>query len=134
MPSEVLPAGWPRPKGYANAVLAEGRTLYIAGQIGWDENEKMVGDNFLSQAAQALRNIAALLEAAGGAPEHLVRMTWYVTDKPAYIAARKELGAAYREILGPNYPAMTAVEVRALMAKGAMVEIECTACLPAKNA
>jgi enamine deaminase RidA (YjgF/YER057c/UK114 family) len=130
MPSEVLPEGWPRPKGYANAVLAEGRTLYIAGQIGWDENEKLVGEDFLSQAAQALRNIKALLEAAGGAPEHLVRMTWYVTDKPAYIAARKELGQAYREILGPNYPAMTAVEVRALMARGAMVEIECTASLP----
>ena len=130
MPSEVLPEGWPRPKGYANAVLAEGRTLYIAGQIGWDENEKLVGEDFFSQAAQALRNIKALLEAAGGAPEHLVRMTWYVTDKPAYIAARKELGQAYREILGPNYPAMTAVEVRALMARGAMVEIECTACLP----
>ncbi|HXK54239.1 MAG TPA: RidA family protein [Hyphomicrobiales bacterium] len=130
MAIEVLPDGWPRPKGYANAILAEGRTLYIAGQIGWDENERLVGEDFLAQAAQALRNIAALLKAAGAAPEHLVRMTWYVTDKGAYIAARKELGQAYRDILGSNFPAMTAVEVKALMARGALVEIECTACIP----
>ena len=130
MNETINPAGWPRPKGYANGVLAEGRHLYIAGQIGWDENEQFTGPGFLSQAAQALKNIAAILAQAGGKPEHLVRMTWYVTDKQQYKAALVDLGTAYREALGRNFPAMTAIEVTALMEDDALVEIEATAVLP----
>jgi enamine deaminase RidA (YjgF/YER057c/UK114 family) len=130
MNESINPAGWPRPKGYANGVLAEGRQLYIAGQIGWDENEQFTGPDFLSQATQALNNIAAVLAQAGGKPEHLVRMTWYVTDKQQYKAALQELGTAYRNALGRNFPAMTAIEVTALMEDDALVEIEATAVLP----
>ena len=126
----IQPAGWPRPRGYANAVLAEGRMLFIAGQIGWDVQGRFASDDFVAQARQALSNVLTVLEAAGGRPQHLVRMTWYVTDRREYQRHAKELGAAYRELLGAVYPAMTAVEVSALIEEQARVEIECTAVLP----
>ena len=92
----VLPEGWRRPKGYSNAVVAQGRQIYVAGQVGWDSEEKFVSADLAEQATQALRNVVAVLEAAGAGPEHIVRMTWYVTDKAAYIAGLKEIGEAYR--------------------------------------
>ena len=123
----VLPEGWHRPKGYSNAVIAQGRQIYVAGQVGWDSEERFNSDDIAEQAAQALRNVVAVLEAAGARPEHIVRMTWYVTDKAAYIAGLKEIGQAYREIIGRNFAAMTAVEVTALVEDRAKVEVECTA-------
>jgi enamine deaminase RidA (YjgF/YER057c/UK114 family) len=123
----VLPEGWRRPKGYSNAVVAQGCQIYVAGQVGWDSEERFNSDDIAEQAAQALRNVVAVLEAAGAGPEHIVRMTWYVTDKAAYIAGFKEIGQAYRDIIGRNFPAMTAVEVTALVEDRAKVEIECTA-------
>ena len=127
----VLPEGWPRPKGYANAVLAQGRQLYIAGMIGWDAEQRFHTDDFAGQARQALQNIADVLKAAGGSGENIVRMTWYVTDKREYMAAARDVGQAFRDIIGSYAIAMTAVEVRALMEDRAKVEIEATAMLPA---
>ena len=126
----VLPAGWPRPKGYANAVLARGRQLYIAGMIGWDANQQLHSDEFAAQAWQALKNVADVLREAGGRPENIVRMTWYVTDKREYLAAGKQVGQAFRELIGHYDIAMTAVEVKALIEDRAKVEIEVTAVLP----
>jgi enamine deaminase RidA (YjgF/YER057c/UK114 family) len=126
----ILPAGWPRPKGYANGVAASGRMLFIAGMIGWDSQGQFHSDDFAAQARQALQNIADVLKEAGGKPEHIVRMTWYVTDKREYMAAGKEVGMAFREIIGAYNAAMTAVEVTALMEDRAKVEIEATAVLP----
>jgi enamine deaminase RidA (YjgF/YER057c/UK114 family) len=128
----VLPEGWPRPKGYANAVLARpGRLLSIAGMIGWDAQQRFHSDDFAQQARQALANVVDCLRAAGGGPEHIVRMTWYVTDKRAYLAAGPQVGAAFRELVGHYAIAMTAVEVQALIEDRALVEIEVTAVLPA---
>ena len=127
----ILPAGWPRPKGYANGVVATGKTLFIAGMIGWDANGQFHSDDFAVQARQALKNIADVLREAGGVPANIVRMTWYVTDKREYLAASREVGQAYREIIGAYNAAMTAVEVRSLMEDRAKVEIEATAVLPA---
>jgi enamine deaminase RidA (YjgF/YER057c/UK114 family) len=126
----VLPEGWPRPKGYANGVLAQGRMLFIAGMIGWDAQGRFHSDDLAAQARQALQNIAEVLRAAGGSGEHLVRMTWYVTDKREYLAATREIGQAFRETIGNYTIAMTAVEVRALIEDRARVEIEATAVLP----
>jgi len=126
----VLPDGWPRPKGYANGVVASGRMLFIAGMIGWDAQGNFHSDDFAVQARQALRNIADVLHEAGGKPENIVRMTWYVTDKREYLAASKEVGQAFREIIGSFNAAMTAVEVNALIEDRAKVEIEATAVLP----
>ena len=126
----ILPAGWPRPKGYANGVVARGRMLFIAGMIGWDAQEKFPGDDFVSQARQALANVASVLQAAGGKPENIVRMTWYVVDKREYLAAAREVGQAFRELIGCYDIAMTAVEVKALIEDQARVEIEATAVLP----
>jgi enamine deaminase RidA (YjgF/YER057c/UK114 family) len=126
----ILPAGWPRPKGYANGVVASGRTLFIAGMIGWDAQGQFHSDDFAEQVRQALSNILAVLKQAGGSPEHIVRMTWYVTDKREYLAAGKDVGRAFREIIGCYDIAMTAVEVRALIEDRAKVEIEATAMLP----
>ena len=126
----ILPDGWPRPKGYANGVAAQGRMLFIAGMIGWDANGQFPGDDFAAQARQALRNVADVLRAAGGQPEHIARMTWYVTDKREYMAAAREIGRAFREIIGHYDIAMTAVEVKALIEDRAKVEIEATAVLP----
>jgi enamine deaminase RidA (YjgF/YER057c/UK114 family) len=126
----ILPAGWKRPKGYANGVAARGRMLFIAGMIGWDADEKFASDDFAQQARQALQNVVAVLDAAGGKPEHIARMTWYVTDKREYLAAGKEVGRAFREVIGCYDIAMTAVEVKALIEDRAKVEIEVTAVLP----
>jgi enamine deaminase RidA (YjgF/YER057c/UK114 family) len=127
----LLPPGWPRPRGYANGVAAQGRQVFIAGMIGWDAEGRFHSDDFAAQTRQALANIVAVLYEAGGKPEHIVRMTWYVTDKREYLAAGKEIGAAYREIIGSYNAAMSAVEVRALMEDRAKVEIEATAVIPA---
>jgi len=126
----ILPEGWPRPRGYANAVVARGRLLSIAGMIGWDAQGRFHSDDFGEQAWQALRNVADVLRAAGAKPENIVRMTWYVTDKREYLAAGRRVGAAFRELIGHYDIAMTAVEVKALIEDRAKVEIEVTAVLP----
>jgi len=126
----INPLDWKQPSGYANGVIAEGRLFFIAGQVGWDTQQQLVSNDFGEQAAQALRNIASILEAGGAKPEHVVRMTWYVTDKQVYNAATKAIGAAYRELFGTHYPAMTLVEVTDLLEDGALVEIEATALIP----
>ena len=126
----INPESWPRPRGYSNGVVAEGHVLAVAGQIGWDECGEFVSDDFLDQAAQALRNVVAIVRAAGGTPENIVRITWYVTDKHEYNAALSALGSAYKEIIGTHYPAMTLVVVAALLEDRAKVEIEATAVLP----
>jgi enamine deaminase RidA (YjgF/YER057c/UK114 family) len=125
----VQPDHWPRPSGYSNAIAARGTQLHIAGQIGWDGNRAMA-DGFLAQSRQALLNIVEILSAAGAQPSHLVRLTWYVTSRAEYQREARALGAIYRETMGNWYPAMTAVEVSALMEHGAVVEIEATAVLP----
>lgn len=126
--SEILqPEGWPRPSGYANGIAAEGRLVFIAGQVGWNpETETFETDDFAAQTAQALRNIVAVLATAGAEPRHVVRLTWYITDKAAYLAARREIGQAWREILGRHYPAMSVVVVSGLIEDRAKVEIEAT--------
>ena len=126
----LLPEGWPRPKGYANGVKGRGTQVYIAGMIGWDAQCVFHSDDFAGQARQALQNIVDVLREAGGKPEHIVRMTWYVTDKREYLAAGREVGQAFREIIGSYNAAMTAVEVKALIEDRAKVEIEATAVLP----
>jgi enamine deaminase RidA (YjgF/YER057c/UK114 family) len=128
----LLPPGWPRPKGYANGVAAAGgRQVFVAGMVGWDaEGRFPPGDDFAAQARLALENVVAVLREAGAGPEHIVRMTWYVTDKLEYLAAGKAIGAAFREIIGSYAVAMTAVEVKALIEDRAKVEIEATAVLP----
>jgi len=126
----ILPAGWPRPKGYANGVVAQGRLLFIAGMVGWDANGQFHSDDFAAQAWQALKNVTEVLQEAGGKPENIVRMTWYVTDKREYLAASQKVGLAFRELIGSYNAAMTAVEVTALMEDRAKVEIEATAVLP----
>lgn len=126
----INPHGWPRPRGYSNGIVAQGRILCIAGQIGWDPQGTFASDAFVEQAAQAMRNVVAVVLAAGGKPEHVARLTWYVTDKNEYIAAAKALGAAYREIFGAHFPAMSLVQVAALLEDRAKVEIEATAVLP----
>ena len=125
----ILPPGWPRPKGYANGVVASGRMLFIAGMIGWDAKGEFPGDDFAAQARQALRNVAAVLREAGGRADQITRMTWYVTDKREYLAAARDIGQAFREIIGHYDIAMTAVEVKALIEDRAKVEIEATAVL-----
>ncbi len=127
----ILPPGWDKPKGYANAIVASGRQIFIAGQIGWNPaNSTFESDAFVDQARQALANIAALLAAAGATPTHLVRLTWYVVDKHEYLANLAAVGGAYRDVLGRNFPAMTLVEVKSLLEPRARVEIEATAVLP----
>jgi enamine deaminase RidA (YjgF/YER057c/UK114 family) len=127
---QINPEGWPRPSGFSNGVVATGRFLAISGQIGWDEQLQLVSDDFLDQACQALSNVMDILAAAGGKPEHLVRLTWYITDKNEYRACLRELGACYKKIVGEHYPAMALVQVAALLEEGAKIEIEATAVLP----
>jgi enamine deaminase RidA (YjgF/YER057c/UK114 family) len=128
---EILqPADWAKPKGFSNGIAARGRQVFVAGQIGWDGQCNFVGDDFVSQAAQALRNIVAVLAEAGARPEHITRMNWYVLDKQEYLGAGRALGLAYREIIGRHYPAMTAVQVVALIEDRARLEIEVTAVVP----
>jgi len=126
----LLPPGWPRPKGYANGVVARGRQVFIAGMIGWDAQGVFHSDDFGEQARQALQHIVTVLAEAGGRPEHLVRVTWYVLDKREYLAAGRAVGQAWRELIGCYNAAMTAVEVRALIEDRARVEIEATAVIP----
>lgn len=126
----LQPPGWTRPRGYANGVEARGRLVFIAGMIGWDNECRFHSDDFASQVRQALRNVVAVLREAGGEPEHIVRMTWYVVDKKEYVAAHKQVGAAFREIIGSYSAAMTAIEVSALIEDQAKVEIEATAVIP----
>jgi len=126
----VQPDGWPRPRGYANGILAEGRLLFISGQVAWDEQERFHSDDIVEQVRQALKNTLTMLAAGGAKPEHVARMTWYLTDKREYLARAKEIGAVYRELMGKHYPAMSMVAVSALMEDRAKVEIESTAVIP----
>ena len=128
----IQPEGWPRPKGYANGVAATGEVLFIAGQIGWGTDEKLVSDELVPQFEKALENVAAVLRAAGGSPEHIARVTIYVTDKTVYKAATRAIGEAWQRVLGKVFPAMSLVQVADLLEDGALVEIEATAVLPGK--
>lgn len=128
---EVLqPPGWARPRGYANGIAARGRLVFVAGQIGWDEHCHIVSDDIAEQVRQALKNVVAVLAQGGAKPEHIARMTWYVTDKRAYVAAYRAIGGIYRELIGEHFPAMTAIQVPALIEDAAKVEIEVTAVVP----
>jgi enamine deaminase RidA (YjgF/YER057c/UK114 family) len=127
----LQPAGWPRPKGYSCGVSAQGTMVFVSGQIGWDEQGRFAAGDIAGQTRQALRNVVTVLAEAGGRPEHVVRLTWYVTDKRGYLAAQREIGDAYREVMGKHFPAMSVVEVTALVEDEAMVEIEATAAIPA---
>lgn len=127
----LQPAGWARPSGYANGIAAQGRLVFVAGQIGWNpETSAFETDSFAAQTALALRNVAAVLHEAGAEPRHVVRMTWYITDKAAYLASRREIGQAWREVLGRHYPAMSVVVVSGLIEDRALIEIEATAVVP----
>ncbi len=126
----LQPPGWAKPRGYSNGIAADGVSIHVAGQIGWNEHCEFVSDDLAGQVRQALVNIVAVLKEAGAGPEHIVRMTWYVTSRTDYLAAGKEIGGHYREVIGRHFPAMSAVEVSALMEARAKVEIEVTAVLP----
>jgi enamine deaminase RidA (YjgF/YER057c/UK114 family) len=130
MTQVLQPPGWARPKGYANGVAASGRQVFVAGMIGWDGQCQFQSDTMAGQVRQALANVVAVLAEAGARPEHIVRMTWYVTDKHEYLAASREIGAAFRELIGSFAVAMTAVQVAALIEDRAKVEIEVTAVVP----
>ncbi|MBK7824922.1 RidA family protein [Nannocystis sp.] len=133
-PRTIVPPGWPRPRGYSNGVAARGELLAVAGMIGWDEKEQIVGDSFVAQFRQALGNVCDVVRAAGGRPEHVVSLTIYVTDKREYIAALTEVGQAYRALLGRHYPAMALLEVKGLLEDRAKVEIQALAVLPPSGA
>jgi len=126
----IQPEGWKRPKGYSNGIVAEGRVLFVGGQIGWDADERFPSDRFADQWDQALANVVAVVRAAGGGPEHVARMTIYVTDKREYLEQLGEIGASWRRHMGRSYPAMALVQVAALLEDRARVEIEATAVLP----
>ena len=126
----LLPPGWPRPKGYANGVAVSGRQIYVAGMIGWDAEGVFHSDDLVEQVRQAMQNIVDVLKEGGAGPEHIVRMTWYITDKKEYLAQQAEIGKAYRELIGSFSVAMTAVQVVALIEDRAKVEIEVTAVVP----
>ncbi len=126
----LQPPGWAPAKGYANGVAARGTLVFVGGQIGWNAQQQFETDDFIAQTRQTLQNVVAVLKEAGAGPEHMVRLTWYVIDRVEYNARLKELGAAYREVIGKHFPAMTCVEVAALMEARAKVEIEVTAMVP----
>jgi enamine deaminase RidA (YjgF/YER057c/UK114 family) len=126
----LLPAGWPRPKGYSNGIEAEGRTVFVAGQIGWTPEGKFEAETLPAQLSQTLDNTLAVLREAKAGAEHVVRMTWYITDKRAYLASLAEIGAIWRQKMGKNYPAMAVIEVKALIEDKALIEIETTAVVP----
>jgi len=126
----LQPPGWEKPKGYVNGVAVEGRLVFVAGQIGWNAACRFDSDDFVAQTRQALANVVAVLAEAGARPEHIVRMTWYLTDKREYLARGREVGAVFRELIGVYHAAMSAVEVKALMEERAKVEIEVTAVVP----
>ncbi|WP_439476779.1 RidA family protein [Brevundimonas sp.] len=123
----LLPQGWPRPKGYSNGIEATGRTVFVAGQIGWTPEGVFVETGFSGQFRQTIENTLAVLSEAGAGPEHIVRMTWYVIDKTEYLAALRDIGAVWRELIGSHYPAMAVVEVKGLIEDAARIEIETTA-------
>lgn len=128
---EILqPPGWVRPRGYSNGIAASGRMVCVSGMIGWNAQGAFETDDFAGQVRQALGNVVEVLKEAGAGPQHIVRMTWYVVDKREYLAAAKEIGVAYRDLIGRHYPAMTAVQVSALIEDRARVEIEVTAMVP----
>jgi enamine deaminase RidA (YjgF/YER057c/UK114 family) len=124
------PKGWAPTKGFANGMAAEGRQVFVAGQIGWNAQQEIVSDDFVAQVEQALRNVVDVLAEANARPEHIVRLTWYVTDKRLYLARTKEVGQVYQNVIGRHYPAMTLVQVAALLEDRASVEIEATAVVP----
>jgi enamine deaminase RidA (YjgF/YER057c/UK114 family) len=134
MAQQIEPPGWPRPGGYSNGIVAEGRFVFVAGQIGWDAQGQFASDDFVQQARQALENIRAVLSASGAQPRDLVRLTWYVRDRGEYLRSAREVGRAYREVIGAHYPAMTLVEVAGLLEERARVEIEATAVVPLTRA
>ena len=123
----LQPPSWPRPKGYSNGISARGEMIFVGGQIGWNANEEFESDDFVDQVRQALLNTVAILEQAGAGPEHIVRMTWYITDREEYLSRLSDMGAAYREVLGKSFPAMAMVQVSGLMEARAKVEVETTA-------
>jgi enamine deaminase RidA (YjgF/YER057c/UK114 family) len=125
----LLPKGWKRPSGYSNGIVATGPTVFVGGQIGWNADQVFESGDFVEQTRQALKNVVAILAEAGGRPEHVVRLTWYVTDKREYAARLKEVGAAYRSVMGRHFPTMTLLEVSGLAEDAAKVEIEATAVL-----
>jgi enamine deaminase RidA (YjgF/YER057c/UK114 family) len=126
----LQPSGWPRPKGYSNGISARGRTIFTAGIVGWDEHESFPDYSLHGQFARALKNILAILAEDGAGPEHIVRMTCYVIDRHEYVNSRDEIGAAWRELMGGNYPAMALIEVKGLVESAAKIEIEATAVVP----
>ena len=126
----LLPPGWPRPRGYSNGISARGRMIFTAGVVGWDETEKFVEQDLVGQVRQVLVNTLAVLAEDGAGPEHIVRMTWYVTDRNDYVARIQEIGAVYRELIGKHFPAMAVVQVAALVESAARIEIETTAVVP----
>lgn len=131
MTMQILqPPDWLPPRGYSNGIVAEGKLVFIAGQVGWDETETFNSDNFVDQARQALMNIVTVLAEADARPEHITRMIWYITDKQEYLASLKQLGSVYQEVIGKHYPVMSMVQVNALMEDRAKVEIEATAVIP----
>jgi enamine deaminase RidA (YjgF/YER057c/UK114 family) len=126
----LQPKEWPRPKGYANGMAARGRMIFVSGQVGWDGQGQFVSDVLCDQVKQALRNIVRVLEEAEADPSHVVRLTWFVLSRDAYLREVREIGTAYREIMGKHFPAMSVVEVRGLVEQRALVEIEATAMIP----
>lgn len=126
----LLPAGWPKPPGYANGIAGRGRIVFVAGQVGWDATGTFVAEDFVGQTRQALLNVLAVLAEAGLGPQHIGRMTWYVTDMDAYRGSLRALGGVYREVIGPHYPAMSLIQVVSLVESQALVEIEATAIDP----
>jgi enamine deaminase RidA (YjgF/YER057c/UK114 family) len=127
----LQPPGWPRPRGYSNGMAASGRQVFIAGQVGWDTQGRFAGTALAAQVRQALANVCAVLAQAGAGPEHVVRLTWFLTSRAEYYAELAEIGAAYREVMGKHFPTMSVVQVVALMEADAKVEIEATAVIPA---
>ena len=126
----LLPAGWPRPQGYSNGVAASGRLVFVAGQIGWDQNGLIVSENLSAQVTQALSNVVAVLRSGGAEPENIVRMTWYFVDRAEYLQERPAIGESYRSVIGKHFPAMSLIFVNGLLEQGAKVEIETTAVVP----
>lgn len=124
------PRDWKQPKGFANGIAAEGRVVFLAGQVGWNPEQKFESEDFVAQTRQALANIVALIAEADGRPEHITRLTWYVLDKHEYLSRLREVGEAYRGVMGRHFPAMTLVQVGALVEDEARVEIEATAVVP----
>ncbi|MCP3688255.1 MAG: RidA family protein [Gammaproteobacteria bacterium] len=130
----LQPPGWARPKGYSNGIATRGQLVFMGGQVGWNSREEFESDDFAAQARQALSNIVTILAEAGGRAEHIVRLTWFIADKEQYLGCLKELGAAYREVIGAHFPVMSVIEVKGFIEDGAKLEIEATAVIPDNQA